>query len=145
MIYLSMILLVQLAMVCLFDLRHRIIPNKLNFSIFLNCVTISILYNNFSFYITLYSYLILGALSVTFFFLKIFGGGDAKFIISVIPLFNMQDTFYFVIITSVLGGLVGVVILGHAHLQSKPSNHYTVPYGVPLSIAACVVHYNIIP
>lgn len=144
MIFLSFILLLQLATVCVFDLRYRIIPNKINFTIFLNCLVISFFYKHFSIYVTLYSYLILGTLSISLFYLKALGGGDAKFIIAVIPLFNLMDTFYFVIITSVVGGLVGVIILGHSYLQSKPANHYTVPYGVPLSVAAFIVYYRIL-
>lgn len=138
---------------CWSDIRQRVIANWIALSVFTLglvrlCITLEVSIVQWS-ALTFYSLLIV-ALCLLFYY-RCLGGGDIKLLIGLIPWFSVELYMYFVVLCTLLGGMLAVLMsfsqlvsniikssLCEKTVVDKLINlrQLSVPYALPISIAA---------
>ena len=147
----SLIFIMGLVILLVTDLEHYIIPNAVTYSLSAFAIIISIVNIN-PFHITLSNSLMGGIISGLLLYMtsKIYflvrkkegmGMGDVKMIAMIGFWMGLPTTIIIIILSSILGSLVGVTLI----LFKKINPNQLIPYGSFLSLTAIILWiYNII-
>ena len=147
----SLLFIMGLVILLVTDLEHYIIPNEVTYSLSGCAIIISIININ-PFYITLSNSLMGGIISGLLLYMtsKIYffirkregmGMGDVKMIAMIGFWMGLPSTIIIIILSSILGSLVGVTLI----LFKKMNPNQLIPYGSFLSLTAIILWiYNII-
>ncbi|MGR5411216.1 prepilin peptidase [Vibrio astriarenae] len=120
--------------VCISDITNRLISNSIVYAI----LTISLCIGKLE-YINNFKSIVLIVISLAFFFTRYIGGGDAKLIISYLPLIKEDYIFAYVNLTLLSGGVVVICLCVYETLFDRDIlKEQGVPYGVAIVSGALV-------
>lgn len=117
------------------DVMYRTIYNITNICIFITSFSIMLVHQTNAPESLITLYIFMTPISLVLFYFGIWGGGDAKLILAVMPALNLDIYLDFLLLMSMLGAIFGIIILMYCRKKRRVKPYMTVPYGVPIALS----------
>ena len=117
------------------DTMYRTIYNITNICIFITSLGIMLVHQTNAPESLITLYIFMTPISLILFYFGIWGGGDTKLTLAVIPVVNLDMFIDYLLLLSMLGAVFGIAMLVYCHIKRRVKSYMTVPYGVPIALS----------
>lgn len=122
------------SVVAWYDIRTQTIPNKLSLVAFLTIGIGGFVTSSTAWELHMLSLFIAFIFFFGCFSFGLLGGGDAKYIIALSPLFPLQEWFWWIFFVFVSGGIQALLTLRYYRLHHPKHRPKTIPYGLAICL-----------
>lgn len=133
---LLLILYLLLFQVIFTDFKYRLIHNSTNIAVLVTSICILLVYKTNLPIPLLSLYAIMLPACFLLFYFNIWGGGDAKLVLALIPALNISLFLEFLLLTSLIGAMIAVATLLYYKIILNHAINISVPYGIPIALSA---------